>query len=98
MVVFPDDSGPKISLMRPRGNPPTPNAKSTEMDPVEIEETGTIASFDPSRRMDPFPNCFSIWPSAAVSTRARSLSSMDDPSGLLQVGINHHYSGQHLTG
>ena len=24
MVVLPEDSGPKISLMRPRGNPPTP--------------------------------------------------------------------------
>jgi len=29
----------RISEMRPRGNPPMPSAKSTEMDPVEI--TGT---------------------------------------------------------
>ncbi|OPZ68074.1 MAG: hypothetical protein BWY81_01020 [Firmicutes bacterium ADurb.Bin467] len=27
-VVFPDDSGPNISMIRPRGRPPTPSAKS----------------------------------------------------------------------
>ena len=37
MVVLPEDSGPKISEMRPRGNPPTPSAASTEMEPVEID-------------------------------------------------------------
>ena len=57
---LPEDSGPKISLIRPRGNPPTPSAASSEMEPVEITATGTIASFDPSRKIEPFPNCFSI--------------------------------------
>ena len=47
MVVLPEDSGPKISLMRPRGNPPTPERMSSEIDPVEITETGTMASFAP---------------------------------------------------
>ena len=60
IVVLPDDSGPKISLIRPRGNPPIPMAASSEMEPVEITATGTIASFEPSRRIEPFPNCFSI--------------------------------------
>src|ERR1700679_2603927 len=35
-----------------------------------------MASFAPSRRIEPFPNCFSIWPSVCSSARARSFSSM----------------------
>src|SRR5579872_6514053 len=66
--------------MRPRGNPPTPNALSREIEPVEITETGTMASFDPSRTMDPLPNCFSIWPNARSKARVRSRSSMWDCS------------------
>src|ERR1035441_10711255 len=38
MVVFPEDSGPKTSLMRPRGKPPTPSAASSEIEPVRSEE------------------------------------------------------------
>jgi hypothetical protein len=76
MVVLPDDSGPKISQTRPRGNPPTPSAASSEIEPVEITETGTMASFDPSRRIEPLPNCFSIWLRGFLSARARSFSSM----------------------
>ncbi len=33
---MPDDSGPKISMTRPRGTPPTPSARSRESDPVGI--------------------------------------------------------------
>ena len=40
--------------------PPTPSAASSEIEPVEITATGTMASFDPSRRIEPLPNCFSI--------------------------------------
>ena len=39
-VVLPDDSGPKISVIRPRGMPPTPSARSSAMDPVGIEVHG----------------------------------------------------------
>ena len=39
-VVLPDDSGPKISMMRPRGTPPTPRAASTPIEPVEIALIG----------------------------------------------------------
>src|SRR5579863_6688161 len=46
------------------------------MDPVEITDTGTMASFAPKRSIDPFPNCFSIWPRVCSSARARSFSSM----------------------
>ena len=85
MVVLPEDSGPKISMMRPRGNPPTPSAASSEIEPVEITATGTMASFDPSRRIEPFPNCFSIWLRARSKARARSFSSM--PGKLLSDGM-----------
>ena len=60
MVVLPDDSGPKISITRPRGTPPTPSAASNEMEPVEITAMGTTASLLPSRMMEPLPNCFSM--------------------------------------
>ena len=32
-VVLPDDSGPKISVIRPRGMPPTPSARSSAIEP-----------------------------------------------------------------
>src|ERR1700733_9844617 len=76
IVVLPDDSGPKISTMRPRGNPPTPSALSSEMEPEEMAATCTIASFDPSRTMEPLPNCFSIWPRVSPRVRVRSFSSI----------------------
>ena len=60
MVVLPEDSGPKTSTTRPRGKPPTPSAASNEIDPVGMTEIGTMASFDPSRMIEPLPNCFSI--------------------------------------
>ena len=98
-VVLPDDSGPKISMMRPRGNPPTPSALSSEMEPVEIAETGTMASFDPSRTMEPLPNCFSICPSVRLSVRERSFSSMmGRPSGDSFSGEKLHCTVKNVTG
>ena len=38
-VVLPEDSGPKISMTRPRGMPPTPSAISRPSEPVGIEST-----------------------------------------------------------
>ena len=32
-VVFPEDSGPKISMILPLGKPPVPNASSRARDP-----------------------------------------------------------------
>src|ERR1043166_7204169 len=75
IVVLPDDSGPKISEMRPRGNPPTPSAWSTEIEPVEMAGTVTTVCA-PNRIIEPLPNCFSIWPRVAPSARLRSFSSM----------------------
>ena len=53
-VVLPDDSGPKISMILPLGNPPTPRAKSIVTDPVEITSIGSIA-VSPKRITVPFP-------------------------------------------
>jgi hypothetical protein len=56
-VVLPEDSGPKISMMRPLGTPPTPNAMSSEMEPVEMAWISRISGSSlPSRMMDPLPN------------------------------------------
>src|SRR6202044_1393188 len=71
-----DDSGQKISTIRPRGNPPPPSALSSEMEPDEIAATCTTASFDPNRTMEPLPNCFSIWPRVSPRVRVRSFSSI----------------------
>src|ERR1700748_349553 len=72
MVVLPEDSGPKISITRPRGTPPTPSAASKEIEPVEITEMGTIASLLPRRMIEPLPNCFSICANARSMARERS--------------------------
>src|SRR5579862_353012 len=79
MVVLPDDSGPKISMTRPRGNPPTPSAASKEMAPVGITAIGTMASFDPNRMIEPLPNCFSICENARSIALLRSSAIMPAP-------------------
>jgi len=56
---------------------------------VEIDETGTIASLAPSRRMDPFPNCFSICPNVRVKVRLRSFSSIGIP---FQAAAGRYFS------
>src|SRR6478672_971921 len=71
-VDFPDDSGPKISTIRPRGSPPMPRARSRARAPVGIASTPTLPR-SPRRMMAPFPNCFSIWPSAMSSDLSRSI-------------------------
>jgi hypothetical protein len=58
MVVLPEDSGPKISTTRPRGKAAHAERASKEIEPVEITEMGTMASFEPSRMIEPLPNCF----------------------------------------
>ncbi|OPZ51317.1 MAG: hypothetical protein BWY92_00235 [Firmicutes bacterium ADurb.BinA052] len=59
-VVLPEDSGPYISATRPRGMPPTPNARSSAIAPVGITSTVALAADSPRRIMEPFPNSFSI--------------------------------------
>ena len=53
-VVLPEDSGPKISMMRPRGRPRPPSARSRLSAPVAIEGIGSSES--PSSFMiEPLP-------------------------------------------
>ena len=85
MVVLPEDSGPKTSVTRPRGMPPTPRAASKLMEPVEITAMGSSASREPSRTIDPFPNCFSIC--ARASSTALVRSSAMAMGGLLDLFV-----------
>src|SRR5436190_11644604 len=71
-VVLPDDSGPKISVIRPRGMPPTPIARSSAIEPVGMESTACRSEV-PSFMIEPRPNCFSIARMAASTARVRSL-------------------------
>src|SRR5690606_20321082 len=74
-VVFPPDSGPYTSTTRPRGNPPTPNARSTLNDPVETTPApNTPAGSAPNRMISPLPNCLSIAETADFSACSRSFN------------------------
>ena len=42
------------------------------MAPVEITAIGTMASFEPSRMIEPLPNCFSICDTASSIALPRS--------------------------
>ena len=70
-VVLPDDSGPKISMTRPLGYPPTPSAMSRVIDPVGI--TGmSFTSVLFIRMIDPLPKSFSIFSITAFKTLSLS--------------------------
>ena len=73
-VVLPDDSGPKISVIRPRGMPPTPSARSSAMEPVGMAST-CCRSDEPSFMIEPRPNCFSMDRMAASTALPRSATS-----------------------
>ncbi len=85
-VVLPPDSGPKISITRPRGNPPTPSAASSDTAPVEITLTGTRTSLFPSRMMEPLPYCFSICEIAFERFVARSSAIAVPRKGFFSCG------------
>src|SRR5258706_7461188 len=71
IVVLPDDSGPKMSVIRPRGMPPTPSARSSAIDPVGITSIAWIEP-EPSFMIEPVPNCFSMVAIAAATALVRS--------------------------
>src|SRR6266536_3153505 len=75
-VVLPLDSGPKISVTRPRGIPPMPIAASRLIAPVEIPSTRTCGVSAPIRMMEPLPHVFSIWVIARFSAFRRSSESL----------------------
>src|SRR5689334_13945462 len=84
-VVLPDDSGPKISVIRPRGMPPTPSARSSAMEPVGIEST-LCRSAEPSFMIEPRPNCFSIARMAASTAFPRSATAFS-PAPLRSMSL-----------
>ena len=59
-VVFPEDSGPYTSIIRPRGSPPTPSATSSGRIPVGMTSTFIFAVASPRRMIEPLPKSFSI--------------------------------------
>src|SRR5919107_1879664 len=89
-VVLPLDSGPKISTTRPLGTPPTPRARSRARAPVGMEATFGRSS-SPMRMIEPFPNCRSIWETAAsIALLLSNASSNADVRELIvRLGQNH---------
>src|SRR5215471_6390078 len=66
-VVFPEASGPYTSTTRPLGSPPTPSAMSSPSEPVDTTDKSLCTWASPIFMIEPLPNCFSIWASAAAS-------------------------------
>src|SRR5690242_2857132 len=80
-VVLPLDSGPKISVTRPRGMPPIPMAASRLIAPVGIASTRTRGASAPIRIMAPLPHVFSICVIARFSALRRSSVSLGEGAG-----------------
>ena len=76
-VVLPLDSGPNSSMIRPRGSPLPPRARSSERAPVEIPSTSMWLP-SPIFMIAPAPNVFSIWLIVLFS----AFSSADTAAGL----------------
>src|SRR3989454_11406815 len=74
-VVLPLDSGPKISVTRPRGMPPIPIAASRLIAPVGMTSTRPRGESAPIRMMAPLPQVFSIWVMARLRAFLRSSES-----------------------
>src|SRR5207247_332458 len=74
-VVLPLDSGPKISVTRPRGMPPIPIAASRLIAPVGMISTRTRGESAPIRMMAPLPQVFSFCVMARLRAFLRSSES-----------------------
>src|SRR5437867_603390 len=94
-VVLPEASGPKISMTRPRGKPPTPRAMSTASEPVEIASIFSPA-LAPSFMIEPFPNCsldfFFLFLSLA-SPRPVGIGPSINPAGSCAGLVEHSVTG-----
>src|SRR5476651_2036276 len=70
-------------MTRPRGTPPTPSARSSEIDPVEIDWMScTSGSSAPRRISAPLPNCFSMFATASSSAFSFSTFATVSSSGM----------------
>src|SRR5437870_1108328 len=92
-VVLPLDSGPKISVTRPRGMPPIPIAASRLIAPVGIASTRTCGESAPIRMMAPLPQVFSIWVMARLSAFLRSSVSLGGSALAAIMGVLDMGSG-----
>src|SRR5690348_15468537 len=79
--------------MRPRGSPPTPSAMSRPSEPVETTSMPFSTSLSPIFMIEPLPNCFSIWESAACRAFAlfSSILGISEFALLmtLSIGLSH---------
>ena len=96
IVVLPLDSGPNSSMIRPRGSPLPPSARSSDRAPVEIPSTSRWLP-SPSFMIAPAPNVFSIWLIALFS----AFVSADTAAGFtsvvpLSLGHDHRSLGLSL--
>ena len=66
-VVLPEDSGPNISIMRPRGYPPMPSAQSSPIEPTLPAHGHDRAARLPYGSPSPWP--LATWPRVRVNTR-----------------------------
>ena len=73
-VVLPEPSGPKTSMIRPRGMPPTPSAMSSASEPDGMTVMPAPIGCSPSFMTAPLPNCFSICCSVTSSIFSRSIA------------------------
>ena len=92
-VVLPEDSGPKISTIRPRGTPPMPSARSSAREPVGIASTLTVP-LSPRRISEPSPNSFRMPLTAFSSAASFAFASFAETSFKVTLLIRHL---DHLT-
>src|ERR1700710_1268623 len=78
-VVLPEDSGPKISTMRPGGAPPMPSARSSAREPVGIASTLTVP-LSPRRISEPSPNSWRMPLTALSSAASLAFASLAETS------------------
>src|SRR5881409_223025 len=94
-VVLPLDSGPKISVTRPRGMPPIPIAASRLIAPVGMISTRTRGESAPIRMMAPLPQVFSICVMARLRAFLRSSescgTSLSAAMSVLDMGWEPHW-------
>src|ERR1700742_2668180 len=69
-----------------------PSAMSSPSEPVETASTSYVDAASPRRITEPLPNCFSIWPSAALRAFLRFSSIWWVP---VSVGEEDYSEGRH---
>src|SRR4029450_11456013 len=68
---------------------------SRPSEPVETTWISSMASPSPRRMIDPLPNCFSIWASAACRAFAFSLLSAEAPLLYASMRVSDEVSGDY---